>query len=388
MDVLKTLPNMEQLLHEMRWAEASDLHLKIGLPPVFRIAGRLKRPLNLPTLTSEDTERLLRQVMPPEAQEAIANGAADLDFSTFLVPPEDEAGAKKKSPPLRERFRCNVFKSGGGWHAAIRRVQPQIPTFDRLHLPGVYKQVAEDTNEGLVLVVGVTGSGKSTTLACMLEHLNGSEALNIVTIEDPIEFQINPRKSVVSQREIGVDVPDFPTALKHVVRQDPDVILIGELRDRVTVQAAIQAAETGHIVYGSMHSPDTTQSLSRILEFFPTDEHAFIRGALSASIKAVLAQRLLPALPETGSDLMPATEVVLTNPSVRELIRDGEYAKIPSVIASSANAGMHTFTQSLANLVQNEAVAMKVALEFAPNRDALSSLIKGVEVRSSTLTGS
>ena len=382
---MASLPTMESLLRNMKKVDASDLHLKVGMPPVFRVGGDLRMPQGLEPLKADDTRALMSQIMTEQMLERF-DGQGDLDFSTFLdddAQDEDTPAHMKR----RERFRCNVFRAGGGMHAAIRRVKPDIPTFESLRLPPTYQKLSDETMEGLILVVGVTGSGKSTTLACMLERINETRAVNIVTVEDPVEFNINPRMSIVSQREIGVDVPDYPSALKYIVRQDPDVIFIGELRDHGTVHAAIQAAETGHLVFGSLHSADTVQAFTRLVEFFPQHEHAFIRSALAGSLKAVCAQRLLPATPESGLGVVPATEVLISNSSVAEMIREGEDSSIPMVINASKQAGMHSFAHALVDLVEHDLVTMTTALEYAPNREALSSMLKGVQVKSSMLTG-
>lgn len=382
---MSPVPLIEKLLWNMKSLDASDLHIKVGLPPIFRVGGELRLPQGLDALKAEDTESMLKQIMPDSMMEKF-EAFGDLDFSFFMETDDPDSGAPAHQK-RRERFRCNVFRAGGMMHGAIRRVKPDIPTFDSLRLPEIYRKTIDHTFDGLVLVAGVTGSGKSTTLACMLERINETRAVNIITIEDPVEFNINPRRSIVSQREIGVDVPDYPAALRHIVRQDPDVIFIGELRDHATVQAAIQAAETGHLVFGSIHSPDAVQTFTRICEFFPKHERDFIRSALGNTIRGVFVQRLLPANEETGLGLVPATEVLLTNPSVREMIRDGNDGNLPAVIAASTQSGMRTFNTSLAELVEADLITMSIALEYAPNREALSSLLKGVEVKSSTLTG-
>ena len=274
-------------------------------------------------------------------------------------------------------------------NAAIRRIKPNVPSFERLHLPPIYRKLTEQTHEGLVLVVGVTGCGKSTTIASMIQHINETRAVNIITIEEPVEYHFHSKKSIISQREVGLDVSSFKEALKYVVRQDPDVIFIGELRDHDTVLAAIQAAETGHLVFATLHTADTMQAFSRIIEFFPQNEHAFVRSALSNSLRAVCAQRLLPANKEmTGGDgVVPATEVLLNNAVVREKIHDGEDGDLPAIVNSSAAEGMRSFTFSLAELVNSEFVTLTTAMEFAPNREALSSILKGVEVKAQTLVG-
>jgi twitching motility protein PilT len=380
-------PTMRQLLFNMRKIDASDLHLKVGMPPIFRVHGELKLPANVPPLTGEDTESLLREIIPPTLRERY-DRSGDLDFSTFQDIEEPGTPPAEGRPKKQDRFRCNVFRAGGAMHAAIRRVKPDIPSFESLHLPDVYRKIADETNEGLVLVVGVTGSGKSTTLACMVERINQTRAMNIVTVEDPVEYHFHPQMSVISQRELGIDVPSYKDALKFIVRQDPDVIFIGELRDHETVMAAIQAAETGHFVFGSLHTADTMQAFSRIVEFFPQHEHAFVRSSLSGSLKAICAQRLLPANRDmTGVGAVPATEVLISNPSVKESIREGQDANIPAIIAASHQDGMRSFTDSLAELVEKEMVTITTAMEFAPSREQLSSRLKGVQVRSAMMTG-
>lgn len=347
---------------------ASDLHIKVGVPPTYRVNGTL-RPLHSPPLTADEADHILDPIFPPKLRERFENDGG-VDFATFIG---------------EDRFRVNIYRSGGHTNAAIRRVKSEIPTFEALHLPSVYQDMVEKTNEGLVLVCGVTGSGKSTTLAAMIEFINRREALNIITVEDPVEYRFSISKSLVSQRELGIDVPSYPMALRYVVRQDPDVIFIGEMRDHDTVLAAIQAAETGHLVFGSLHTADTMQSFNRILEFYPKEEHAFIRSALSTSLKAVCAQRLLPALPEVGIGMIPATEVLLNTATVREKIREGYDEDIPSIINSSTGEGMRSFTFSLAELVNKELVSVQTAMAYAPNRDALASALKGVEVKAQTL---
>lgn len=362
-------PDIHALLANMAHYDASDLHIKIGLPPVYRVGGLLREMKSAP-LTPEEADHLLDPIIPEKLRYRY-NDEGDLDFATF-----NDTG---------DRFRANIFRSGGHMNAAIRRVKPDIPTYEALHLPPIYDKLIERTHEGLVLVVGVTGSGKSTTLAAMIEHINSIRARHIITIEDPVEYQFKPKKSIISQRELGIDVPDYAHALRYIVRQDPDVVFIGEMRDHDTVLAAIQAAETGHLVFGSMHTADTMQSFSRILEFFQQEEHGFIRGALANTLKAICAQRLLPALEEFETAIVPATEILLNNAVVREKIRDGADSDIPSIINSSLEEGMRSYTYSLKKLVEDECVAKRVAMEFAPNQSALDSVLKGVDVKADTL---
>jgi twitching motility protein PilT len=221
----------------------------------------------------------------------------------------------------------------------------------------------------------------------MIDQVNANRSVHIVTIEDPVEYQFIPKKSIISQRELGIDVDGFPSALKFVVRQDPDVIFIGEMRDHDTIIAAIQAAETGHLVFATLHSADTMQAFGRILEFFPESERGFIRSSLSNSLLAICAQRLIPALEDFAAGVVPATEVLLNTPLVRDKIRDGEEKDLPAVISANPDSGMHNFNQSLSKMVTENWIDRRVALSYAPNREALDSLLKGIGISSGGLVG-
>lgn len=362
--------SITRLLASMRKLEASDLHIKVGIAPVYRIGGLL-RPVSSEPLTEDEADHLLDPLIN-ETQRKRFEDTGNLDFATHL--------------PDGDRFRVNVFRAGGHTHAAIRRIKAEIPSYDDLHLPPIYSELVEKTTEGLILIVGVTGSGKSSTIAAMVEHINVTRAEHIITVEDPVEYRFVPKKSIVSQREIGIDVENYAQALRYIVREDPDVIFIGELRDHDTVLAAIQAAETGHLVFGSLHTADTMQAFSRILEFFPSHEHGFLRHALAGSLRAICAQRLLPVIEgaNLGAGIVPATEVLLGNPIVREKIREGMDADLPSIVGKNEE-GMHSFTYSLAELVKKEWVARSMAMDYAPNRDALDSMLKGVQVKGASL---
>lgn len=365
---------IQRLLAGMKRHSASDLHIKVGVPPTYRINGVLRAIGNEP-MSAEEADHLLDPIIPARVRDRY-DTTGDLDFACY-----NEEG---------DRFRVNMFRAGGHVSAAIRRVKAEIPTYEALHLPPIYNTLIERTNEGMILVVGVTGSGKSTTLAAMIEHINATRSENIITFEDPVEYRFVPRKSIVSQREIGIDTPDYKQALRYMVRQDPDVIFIGEMRDHDTVLAAIQAAETGHLVFGSLHTADTMQAFNRILEFFQREEHAFIRSALANTMRAICAQRLLPAVEDFarthgGLGVVPATEVLINTPVVGDKIRDAQDADIPAIINGSRAEGMMSFTQSLADLVKKDWVDLRTAMAYAPNRDALDSEIKGLDVRSKTL---
>jgi twitching motility protein PilT len=359
---------VERLLLAMKQMQASDLHIKVGSPPILRIASRLRQIESKP-LWTEDTQQLLGPLVPEHLRRNLEDKGG-VDFSHH-----DEQG---------DRFRCSVFHAGGGLHAAIRRVNPKIPSFNELHLPAVYEQFTASSHDGLIIICGVTGSGKSSTLAAMIDHINEQRQCNIITIEDPVEYAFKPKLSFISQREIGLDVPDFQLALRAAVRQDPDVIMIGEMRDKQTLLAGIQAAETGHLVYVTLHTADTMQAFTRILEFFPTEEHPFIRSSLANSLRAVAAQRLIPSiLPDVQR--VPATEVLLNSGIVADRIREGRDEDLPAIIAGGGESGMHDFTSSLLRLVKERSVDLKVAEKYAPNVEVLRSRVRGIDVKSDVL---
>ncbi len=361
---------ISRLLLKMCEVEASDLHIKVGSPPVLRVGGNLHR-IESPGLTADDTKELLTALVPAHLTEVL-DKRGGVDFS-------HHEQMKSKTGEYSQRFRCSVFHAGGALHAAIRRVNPKIPDFNDLHLPPIYEKVAENTHEGLVVICGVTGSGKSSTLAAIIDHVNTKHACNVITIEDPVEYLFQPKQSYISQREIGLDVIDFPSALRSAVRQDPDIIMIGEMRDRETMLAGLQAAETGHLVFVTLHTADAMQSFARILEFFPSHEHTFIRSSLANGLQAVMAQRLLPSV-KPGAKVVPATEVLLNTPVVSDRIREGGDEDIPAIISSSEHEGMHDFTSSLTRLVEGDWVDLKTAERFAPNREALVSRVRGIEM--------
>lgn len=358
------------LLERMAQLQASDLHLKTGVPPVYRISGELRRT-NLPIIepNSRVIERLMEPLIP-QARRSVYEEKGGLDFAYHL--------------PSGDRFRINILRSCDQMHAAIRRVKGEIPSFEELHLPPIYRKLAEQSIEGLIIVCGVTGCGKSTTQAAMIDYINETQAVNIISIEDPIEYTFKSKKAIVSQRELGLDVMAFGDALRAAVRQDPDVIFIGEMRDRETLTAALQAAETGHLVFCTLHTADTMQALGRMLEFFPPDQHDFIRSSLANGLRAILAQRLLPAADEKIGRV-PACEVLLGEGIVREKIRAGEDTDLPEIILGSKEAGMRNFTQSLAELVESGLVFPDVAMENAPNREALKGMFQGIKMSAQTL---
>jgi twitching motility protein PilT len=367
-NVLPPKEEMKRLLSFLGKHEASDLHLKVNYPPYVRIGGHLRK-LELPPIPN--TACILEMVMSmvPEKRwnEFEAHGA--LDFSNA-----DGSG---------DRYRINIYRSKGEVHVAVRRVQSKILDFKGLNLPDVYRDMIANTMEGLILVCGVTGSGKSSTLAAMIEWVNQNRGLHIITVEDPIEFEFKGKKSIISQREIGLDVPNFPDALRVVVRQDPDAILIGEMRDRETMLAAIQSAETGHLVLGSLHCADTQLSFARILEFFDRSEHNFIRSSLANSLKAIMCQRLLPGV--TEGSRYPATEVLLANSIVKQKILREEDEDLPAILHQCREEGMRDYTHSLCELVNEDKILRTTALDYAPSREALLSALKGIDSATSSI---
>jgi twitching motility protein PilT len=348
--------------------EGSDLHLKVGYPPYVRIGGHLRKLEVPPIPDTACVHEMIRSLVPDKRWNDFETHGA-LDFSAA-----GETG---------DRFRINLFRSKGDMHVAIRRVQAKIQDFDALNLPPIYRDMISKTTEGLILVCGVTGSGKSSTLAAMIEYINQTRSLHIITIEDPIEFEFRGKKSIISQREIGLDVPNFPDALRVVVRQDPDAILIGEMRDRETMLAAIQSAETGHLVMGSLHCADVQLSFARILEFFDRTEHSFVRSSLANSLKAIMCQRLLPGVAE-GSRF-PATEVLLATSVVKQKIMREQDEDLSAVIHQCREEGMRDYTHSLCELVNADRILKSVAMDYAPNREALSSALKGIDSATSSI---
>jgi twitching motility protein PilT len=343
--------------------KASDLHLKTGASPYLRIHASI-RSLDIPPLTPDTVKGLVYSMLMEEQIQRFEN-TGDLDLAYSM----DGVG----------RFRVNVFRQRGTISAALRRVNTDIPTFEELNLPVKTMEKLSSYMNGLIIVSGVTGSGKSTTLASMIEYINTHRKCHIVTIEDPIEYLHKDNKAFINQREVGIDVESYHTALKYVVRQDPDVILIGELRDEESFQAGLSASETGHLVFGTLHSSTCAQTFSRILDLFPSNRQDQIRQGMVFNLRAIMSQRLLPAKDEKIK-AVPAVEILIANPILRKVIGEKEDEKITDIIRGGTEEGMQDFTQSLCNLVKSGLVEKKIAMAHAPQPEALQMLLQGIKI--------
>jgi len=353
--------DVTKLLRQMTSLEASDLHLRVGVPPVYRIHGDLKR-VKMDPVTQQDMENMLHGMLT-NAQRERFDREMELDFALQL-----KSG---------ERFRVNLFHQRETFATAFRLINTDIPNFNELNLPKVVKDIS-DLRRGLVLVTGVTGSGKSTTLAAMIDYINNSRAENIITIEDPIEYLHTSKNSIVAQREIGIDTFSYSEALRRAMRQDPDVVLVGEIRDADTMQIALQAADTGHLVLSTLHTLDALQTIYRILSFFPPHQHQEIRLVLSSVLQAIISQRLIPRSDQPGR--VPAVEVLVGTAAVRECIVTPEKtAGVKDLIAEGAvQYGMQTIDQSLFYFYRRGIISLETALTYATNPDDFKLRVAGI----------
>ena len=346
--------------------ESSDLLLRGGQAPKLRLKGVLKG-LDVPQIEEEEFERWIEDSLS-ESQWQYYGEFGSIDL-----------GIDFKVKSDIHRFRVNIFRTRGRSGIAARRVSNEILSFDELYLPPVMDQICE-CRQGLVLLCGVTGSGKSTTIASMLDKINQERACHIVTIEDPIEYLFKDQKALINQREIGMDVPDFPTALRALVRENPDVILIGEMRDKETFEAALQASETGHLVFGTIHSSSAAQAFARIYDLFPEGERGAIRSLLAYQMQAFVYQKLLPTIRE-DLQRVPAVEVLVQSPPVRKFILEGREDELPEVMKDARETGMQTFTDSLIDLVESEFIHPWVAQENAPSPGEIKMRLRGISTK-------
>jgi twitching motility protein PilT len=353
---------LEDLLQEVFKRGASDLHISAGQPPILRVDGKLLR-LDMPALTPEDCQRVIFAMLSNEQRRQLEQNW-DLDCSYGVTG--------------LGRFRVNVYKDKGNYAAALRSIATKIPTFEQLNLPPIVREIAERPR-GLVLVTGPTGSGKSTTLAAMIDYINTNRSEHILTIEDPIEFLHTSKRSVIHQRELGQDTRSFHNALRAALREDPDVILVGEMRDLETIGLALTAAETGHLVMGTLHTSSAMQTVDRIVDVFPAEQQMQIRVQLSNSLVAVFSQALLPKLNEVKEKVgrVMAQEIMIVNPAIANLVREGKSAQIYSAIQTGGQLQMVTLESALKDLYQKGLVNFDDALGKTSRPEDFKRLLMG-----------
>ena len=360
-------PEINKLFREQIKHNGSDLHLQVGKPAILRIRGTL-RELNMPPISEEVMYRMFYEIMDARNTQIFEeNGGTDL---AHVVP--DAKGHKW-------RFRVNLFKQLGQPGMVARKIEQTIPNFEGLHLPPIIEELCK-YDQGMILLAGVTGSGKSTTIASMLDWVNHQVRKHILTIEDPIEFVFTQDKCLINQRELGMDVRDFHIAMKHAVREDPDIMLVGEMRDRDTFETAIHAAETGHLVFGTIHASTAPSTIGRILDLFPQDMHTAIRSSLGFNMRAIVAQKLLPTIVDNPKRV-PIVEIMRFNPVVRKLVLEEQDEKLSAAIRIGKEEGMQMFNDSLYFFIQNEYISRETAFEVSPNVEELKMMIKGIDVK-------
>ncbi len=348
---------MAELLQLVVDEGCSDLHIEVGAPPMVRMHGEMT-PLDLPALTPADTERLIKAIISDtHLQQIQESGTADFGF-----------GFADKA-----RFRVSSFKQKGSFGTVLRQIPNKLLTFEQIGLPESVKDLLYRPR-GLVLVTGPTGSGKSTTLASMLNIINEERACHIITVEDPIEFYHNHKRSMVIQREVGSDTTSFKEALRRALRQDPDIILVGEMRDLETIEAAVTAAETGHLVFSTLHTTGAARTVDRIVDAFPTNQQAMVRTQLAASLVAVISQVLMPRCDKPGR--VAGFEIMVTTPSIQALIRDNKTFRITSELQTGAKYGMFTLDTHLVDLHMRGLISYEECINMAQDQDGVRAKIK------------
>jgi twitching motility protein PilT len=356
---------VDRLFRALVKLKGSDLHLKVDRPPVVRVNGTLK-PLDHPPIPDEEMVRLTFPMMD-ERNRGIFESTGGADFAYTV----DVDGTVW-------RFRVNLLQQMGHVGLVARRVNNWIPDFEGLYLPASIVDLCK-FDQGMILLAGVTGSGKSTTIASMLNWINRNYRKHILTLEDPVEFVFTEDKCLINQREIGMDVKNFEIGMKHAVREDPDVMLVGEMRDQETFLTAIHAAETGHLVFGTIHASSSPSTIGRILDLFPQSMHPALRSAMAFNMKGIVAQKLLKSI-KPGVGRVPTVEIMTFNPTVRKLILEEKDEKLPDAIRIGASEGMQDFTMSLKSLIDLELIDRSIAFEVAPNVEALKMALKGIDV--------
>ncbi len=356
---------IDRLFEALVRLQGSDLHLKVGQPPYMRVKGALQ-PLKATKLDDEQMKRLCLPMLD-ERQRKILEHDGGADFAYACVVDD-----------IRWRFRVNLLYQQGSLGLVARRVNNTIPDFKGLFLPPSIERLCQ-LDQGLVLLAGVTGSGKSTTIGSMLNYINQNYRKHILTLEDPIEFVYTDDKCLINQREIGTDVRSFEIGMKHAVREDPDIIVVGEMRDVETFKTAIHAAETGHLVFGTIHAANAPSTVTRILDLFPQEEHAAIRSAIAFNMKGIVAQKLLKSI-KPGVSRVPVVEVMFFDVLVRKYVLEAQDHQLADHIKKSFRDGMQDFTMSLKSLVDQGLIDREAALEIAPNRESLMMALKGIGV--------
>jgi twitching motility protein PilT len=356
---------VDKYLRALVKLEGSDLHMKVGKAPIVRVNGTLKE-LNRDPVEVEEMARLLFPMLNERNRDIFdREGGADFAYTVEV-------------DGVSWRFRVNMLKQLGKIGLVARRVNNHIPDFEGLYLPPAMEPLCH-FDQGMILLAGVTGSGKSTTIASMLNYINRIYSKHILTLEDPIEFVFTDDKCLINQREVGIDVVDFGVGMKHAVREDPDIILVGELRDEETFMTAIHAAETGHLVFGTIHASTAPSTIGRILDLFPEEMHGAIRGAIAMNMKAIVAQKLLKSInPKVGR--VPTCEIMTFNPTVKKLILEERDHSLSDAIRIGAEEGMQDFTMSLKSLIDDELIDRPTAFQVAPNKEELKMKLKGIDV--------
>lgn len=352
--------NLKKMLVEMLNRQASDLHIRVGIRPHLRVNGRLEQIATDP-LTIDDVETVVSQLLNEKQLERFRRkNEMDLALSVAKL----------------GRFRINMYRQRGTAGIAIRAVNTVVPSFEELNLPDVIRKLSLE-KRGLIIVTGTTGSGKSTTLASMIEHMNANRIDNVLTIEDPIEYIYRDKKCIITQREVGADTESFATALRHALRQDPDIILIGEIRDLDTMSIALTAADTGHLVLTTLHTLNAVETISRIISFFPPHQHDQIRLLLAGTLKSIVCQRLLTRTDMPGR--VPAMEVLVSTGAVRECIMDkNKTVDIPDLIEQGKQYGMSSFDQSIMRLYRSGMISFEEAMQQCSNPDDFDLRVKGI----------
>lgn len=352
---------LKQMLTEMLARKASDLHLRVGIRPHLRVDGGLA-PIEGPVMTPEEMDTILNQILTEKQKERFVR-RQELDLALSVA--------------KMGRFRINIYKQRGTVAMAMRAVNTIVPGFEELHLPEVIKKLA-DLRRGMCVITGTTGSGKSTTLAAIIEHINATRSDNILTVEDPIEYIYRDQRSIITQREVGGDTESFSSALRHAFRQDPDTILIGEIRDLETMSIALTAADTGHYVLSTLHTMNAIETISRIISFFPPHQHQQVRLVLAGTLQSIVSQRLLPRC--DGPGRVPAVEVLINTAAVRECIIDPakQGGMMDLVETGGIQYGMQTFDQSIMKLYREGVISYEVAMENTTNPDDFDLRVKGI----------